>query len=117
MMNNAFHPASPPANEAVPSPLPRTLLTPQEVRRRLTAKNPAYGRDFSEADWSQIAARLPALARLLWRISCREKVAPEQRRPTTGADHPLLRQHQLNGTGARRSNQDPVAPAQQRQQH
>jgi hypothetical protein len=66
------------------------LLTPQEVRQRLTNRNPKYGQKFTDADWDQIAERLAALARLLWRMSLRE--CDGNRRKKVGADEGKLKE-------------------------
>ena len=66
------------------------LITPEEVRRRLTARDPSYGADFTPADWSRIAERLCALARLLWRISCRELETERQRPQVTNGEETEL---------------------------
>ena len=55
-------PLLPPTSPRPPSP----LLTTERVRELLTAADPDYGRDFTEAQWNQIAERLSALARLIW---------------------------------------------------
>jgi hypothetical protein len=51
-------------------PEARRLLT-AELRERFRGWRPDYGRDFTDAQWEEITDRLEALARLLWRISCR----------------------------------------------
>jgi len=54
-----------------PPQAPQRLLSVESVRRTFSLHHPYYGQSFSEADWDRITARLEALARLLWRISCR----------------------------------------------
>jgi hypothetical protein len=67
-----------------PLPTPRQppqRLAAQRVRTLLTTADPGYGRDFTDAEWEQIAERLTALARLIWRMS--------ERRAAPGAVPPL----------------------------
>jgi hypothetical protein len=47
------------------------LLSPEEVREAFRKTEPEYGGGYDEADWRRITERLEALARLLWRFSCR----------------------------------------------
>lgn len=47
------------------------ILAVSRVRDRILSESPEYGRHLTDADWERITERLEALARLLWRISCR----------------------------------------------
>ena len=75
-------PLLPPTSPRLPSP----LLTTERVRGLLTAADPDYGRNFTDAQWRQIAERLSALARLIWRIS--ERRAGEEPRHSGSTDDP-----------------------------
>jgi hypothetical protein len=46
-------------------------LTQKEVKRVLTATDPAYGQDFTEAEWEAVTEQLCALAGLYRQISSR----------------------------------------------
>lgn len=65
--------------ENYPEPIrqPERLLTPNEVKTIFVRHHPKYGKDFTEKEWSQIAERLSALARLFWRLA--NKLAQESR--------------------------------------
>jgi hypothetical protein len=50
---------------------PHRLIPVARVKELLTRSDPDYGKDFTDEEWSAITERIEALARLIWRISCR----------------------------------------------
>ena len=56
-----------------PAP-PSALISVDEVKRRLTAVDPTYGKDFSDQDWRKITLRIDQLAKLLWRMAQRPEL-------------------------------------------
>lgn len=66
-------------NYLEPGRQPERLLSGEEAKVILTAKHPDYGKDFTEKEWSQIAERLSALARLFWRLANRPSYEDQPR--------------------------------------
>jgi hypothetical protein len=81
---------------------PHCLIPAARVKELLTRSDPDYGKAFTEEEWSAVTERIDALARLIWRISCRRAKEGQESQtvePVSANQAPRAQTVSLGGLG------------------